>query len=83
MTAALPVLFLLLLLTVSGCTRIVYVQVPKPKINADLTAPTVIPPIPGQMRWQDSLELNINLMTSIGQCNIDKAAIRNMEELIK
>jgi len=35
------------------------------------------------MRWQDSLELNVNLITAIGQCNIDKAAIRHIEELRK
>ncbi|MCQ4105174.1 peptidase [Erwinia persicina] len=65
---------------ISGCTRTVYVQVPQPKLSPDLTAPTPIPAIPAQMRWQDSLELNVSLITAIGQCNIDKAAIRAFEE---
>ncbi|QEW34372.1 peptidase [Erwinia billingiae] len=77
---ALFVMFLLPLLTISGCTQTVYVPVPQPKISADLTAPTPIPPIPTPLLWQDSLVLNANLLTAIGQCNIDKAAIRKFEE---
>ena len=82
-TNALLVIFLLPLLMISGCTRTVYVQVPQPKLNPDLTAPTLIPAIPAHMRWQDSLELNVSLITAIGQCNIDKAAIRKIEEGLK
>ncbi|WP_419718554.1 Rz1-like lysis system protein LysC [Erwinia aphidicola] len=53
---------------------------PRPKLNPDLTAPTPIPPIPEKLRWQDSLELNVSLITAIGQCNIDKKAIREIVE---
>lgn len=40
-------------------------------------------PIPGMMApftWQASLELNAQLYTVLGQCNLDKAGIRSIEE---
>ncbi|PNY63154.1 rz1 lytic protein [Enterobacter cloacae] len=52
-------------------------------ISADLTADT---PIPGRVvpfTWQASLELNAQLYTALGQCNLDKAAIRKIEEVRK
>jgi hypothetical protein len=30
--------------------------------------------------WQASLELNAQLYTALGQCNLDKASIREIEE---
>jgi hypothetical protein len=30
--------------------------------------------------WQASLELNAQLYTALGQCNLDKAGIRSIEE---
>lgn len=80
---ALFVMFLLPLLLIFGCTRKVYGQVPQPKLNPDLTATTVIPPIPKPIRWQDSLELNVIFITASGQCNVEKAAIRGIEEFRK
>ncbi|MCX0499722.1 rz1 lytic protein [Erwinia billingiae] len=43
----------------------------------------LIPPIPTPLLWHDSLVLNANLLTAIGHCNIDKAAIRKFEECVK
>lgn len=40
-------------------------------------------PIPGMVvpfTWQASLELNTQLYTALGQCNLDKAGIRSIEE---
>ncbi|MDR0175425.1 rz1 lytic protein [Enterobacter sichuanensis] len=40
-------------------------------------------PIPGMsvpFTWQASLELNAQLYTALGQCNLDKASIRKIEE---
>ncbi|HIC8753511.1 TPA: Rz1-like lysis system protein LysC [Klebsiella pneumoniae] len=39
-------------------------------------------PIPGvevPFTWQASLELNAKLYSALGQCNLDKAAIRKIE----
>ncbi|EPS1423210.1 Rz1-like lysis system protein LysC, partial [Enterobacter hormaechei] len=45
-------------------------------ISADLTADTPIPGMVVPFTWQASLELNAQLYTALGQCNLDKAAIR-------
>lgn len=40
-------------------------------------------PIPGMevpFTWQASLELNAKLYSALGQCNLDKAGIRTIEE---
>ncbi|HBX6185067.1 TPA: rz1 lytic protein [Klebsiella pneumoniae] len=40
-------------------------------------------PIPGvevPFMWQASLELNAKLYYALGQCNLDKAGIRKIEE---
>lgn len=40
-------------------------------------------PIPGievPFTWQASLELNAKLYSALGQCNLDKAGIRKVEE---
>ncbi|WP_420777944.1 Rz1-like lysis system protein LysC [Kosakonia cowanii] len=49
-------------------------------ISADLTADTPIPGIAVPFTWQASLELNAQLYTALGQCNLDKAGIRRIEE---
>ncbi|WP_423064850.1 Rz1-like lysis system protein LysC [Enterobacter bugandensis] len=49
-------------------------------ISADLTADTPIPRMVVPFTWQASLELNAQLYTALGQCNLDKAGIRNIEE---
>ncbi|WP_139237267.1 Rz1-like lysis system protein LysC [Enterobacter hormaechei] len=48
-------------------------------ISADLTADTPIPGMAVPFTWQASLELNAQLYTALGQCNLDKAAIRKIE----
>ncbi|SCC65736.1 hypothetical protein GA0061070_106126 [Kosakonia oryziphila] len=76
-------LFLLPLLTACGNTRTVYVTAPVAPISADLTADTQIPGMVVPFTWQASLELNTQLYTALGQCNLDKAAIRKIEEARK
>ena len=49
-------------------------------ISADLTADTPIPGMEVPFTWQASLELNAKLYSALGQCNLDKAAIRKIEE---
>ena len=49
-------------------------------ISADLTADTPIPGMEVPFTWQASLELNANLYSALGQCNLDKAGIRKIEE---
>ncbi|WP_423778199.1 Rz1-like lysis system protein LysC [Enterobacter roggenkampii] len=49
-------------------------------ISADLTADTPIPRMVVPFTWQASLELNAQLYTALGQCNLDKAGIRSIEE---
>ncbi|WP_458363595.1 Rz1-like lysis system protein LysC [Klebsiella aerogenes] len=48
-------------------------------ISADLTADTPIPGMEVPFTWQASLELNAKLYSALGQCNLDKAAIRAIE----
>ncbi|EQC2606301.1 Rz1-like lysis system protein LysC [Enterobacter hormaechei] len=72
-------LFLLPLLTACGNTQTVYVPAPVVPISADLTADTPIPRMVVPFTWQASLELNAQLYTALGQCNMDKLAIRNIE----
>ncbi|WP_422651165.1 Rz1-like lysis system protein LysC [Enterobacter hormaechei] len=48
-------------------------------ISADLTADTPIPGMAVPFTWQASLELNAHLYTALGQCNLDKSAIRTIE----
>ncbi|EPV2363137.1 Rz1-like lysis system protein LysC [Klebsiella pneumoniae] len=73
-------LFLLPLLTACGNTRTVYVPAPVVPISADLTADTPIPGMEIPFTWQASLELNAKLYSALGQCNLDKAGIREIEE---
>ncbi|WP_444859509.1 Rz1-like lysis system protein LysC [Enterobacter sichuanensis] len=49
-------------------------------ISADLMADTPIPGMSVPFTWQASLELNAQLYTALGQCNLDKASIRKIEE---
>nr|WP_288501445.1 Rz1 lytic protein [uncultured Enterobacter sp.] len=72
-------LFLLPLLTACGNTKTVYVPAPVVPISADLTADTPIPGMAIPFTWQASLELNAQLYTALGQCNLDKAGIRKIE----
>ena len=80
MMIALIGLCLLQLLTGCANTRTVYVPVPVVPLPANLTAETQQPAIPEPLTYGASLDLNVSLLSALGQCNIDKAAIRNIEE---
>ena len=73
-------LFLPLLLSSCGTTRTEYVQAPPVPLPASLLVDCVIPEIPYQMSWGDSLTLNEQLLTVIEKCNQDKASLRNIEQ---
>ncbi|HHS9149620.1 TPA: Rz1-like lysis system protein LysC [Enterobacter roggenkampii] len=72
-------LFLLPLLTACGNTKTVYVPAPVVPLPANLTAETPQPAIPDPLTYGASLDLNVSLLSALGQCNIDKAAIRKIE----
>lgn len=80
MMIALPVIFLLAQL--SGCsnTKTVYVKVPVVPLPASLTAETPYPDIPDKMTWGESLDLNVSLLSALGQCNRDKTDIRQSDK---
>lgn len=78
-TPALASLFLGMALTLSGCTQIKYVQVPPAKIPSELTDDTIPSAMPDPFTFGASLVWNEQLLTSIGQCNLDKAGIRKIE----
>ncbi|WP_420255514.1 Rz1-like lysis system protein LysC [Enterobacter asburiae] len=71
-----------LLAQLSGCsdTRTVYVRVPAVPLPSSLTAETPQPSIPDEMSWGESLNLNVNLVSALGQCNRDKADIRKADK---
>lgn len=73
---------LCLLAQLSGCSnmRTVYVKVPVVPLPVNLTAETPYPAIPDPMSWGQSLDLNVNLLSALGQCNRDKADIREAEK---
>ncbi|WP_420899104.1 Rz1-like lysis system protein LysC [Leclercia adecarboxylata] len=79
MMTALIGLSLLQLLTGCGSSRTVYVPVPVVPLPANLTAETQQPAIPEPLTYGGSLDLNVSLLTALGQCNIDKASIRKIE----
>ncbi|HHD2871199.1 MULTISPECIES: Rz1 lytic protein [Klebsiella pneumoniae complex] len=72
---------LCLLAQLIGCsnTRTVYVKVPVVPLPANLTADTPQPEIPDSLTWGQSLDLNVSLLSALGQCNRDKADIRQAE----
>lgn len=80
MMIALVGLCLLQLLTGCGNTRTVYVPVPPVPLPTSLTAETPQPTIPDPLTYGASLDLNVNLLSALGQCNIDKASIRAIEQ---
>nr|WP_257839714.1 hypothetical protein [Salmonella enterica] len=73
---------LFLLAQLSGCnnSRTVYVKVPVVPLSSSLTADTPQPPIPNPMTWGASLDFNVSLLSALGQCNRDKADIRQAEK---
>ncbi|EGO8353038.1 peptidase [Escherichia coli] len=79
MMIVLPVLYLLPLLTGCGSTRTVYVSIPKTPLPVSLTSDTPVPFIPNPLTYGASLDLNVNLLSALNQCNQDKVAIRKIE----
>lgn len=73
---------LCLLVQLSGCsnTRTVYVKVPVVPLPSSLTTDTPQPAIPDNLTWGQSLDLNVSLLSALGQCNRDKADIRQSEK---
>ncbi|MDU2019956.1 MAG: peptidase [Leclercia adecarboxylata] len=80
MMIALIGLCLLQLLTGCGNSRTVYVKVPAVPLPANLTAETPQPAISSPLTYGASLDLNVSLLSALGQCNIDKSSIRKVEE---
>lgn len=60
-----------------GCssTEIQYIQVPVP---SEFTRPFVLPEIPNDFTFGQSVELNIELMGVLEQCNIHRLAVREL-----
>lgn len=80
MMIVLHVLCLLPLLTGCGSTRTVYVQVPAVPLPANLTAETPQPVIPDPLTYGGSLDLNVSLLSALGQCNRDKVDLREINQ---
>ncbi|WP_425028100.1 Rz1-like lysis system protein LysC [Pantoea ananatis] len=51
---------------------------PKVPLPADLTSPIDVPEPSQGMTFGDSVRLNAELYGALGQCNIDRAAIRRI-----
>jgi len=79
MMIALISLCQLQLLTGCGSTRTVYVPVQVVPLPTNLIAETPQPAIPDPLTYGASLNLNVSLLSALGQCNIDKASIRKIE----
>ncbi len=79
MMIALVSLCLLQLLTGCGNSQTVYVPVPVVPLPANLTTDTPQPAIPEPLTYGASLDLNVSLLSALGQCNIDKSSIRKIE----
>ncbi|WP_438333852.1 Rz1-like lysis system protein LysC [Edwardsiella tarda] len=81
MRAMIALVGLCLLSVLSGCgsTRTVYVPAPAVPLSAELTADTPVPAVPDPLTWGASLDLNVRLLSALGQCNADKAGIRRAE----
>lgn len=75
----LPLMLLVLSLTGCGSTKTEYVSAPHVPIPAILIADCPMPDIPDKMTWGDIAEYNIELMSVIKACNLDKQAIREIE----
>lgn len=82
--SVLLLLFPLMLLT--GCATqqkplVEYRTVKLPQLNlpAELTSQIDVPQPPASMTFGDSVSLNAELYGALGQCNIDRNAIRQIE----
>ncbi|MCE9797770.1 peptidase [Citrobacter portucalensis] len=80
MMTVLVALFLMQLLNGCANTRTVYVKVPVVTLPENLTSETTQPAIPDPLTYGASLDLNVSLLSALGQCNTDKASIRAIED---
>ncbi|KGT86268.1 hypothetical protein NG99_26260 [Erwinia typographi] len=55
------------------------VKQPAVSLPAALTSPIDVPPVPDTMTFGDSVQLNAELFGLLGQCNIDRYGIRQIE----
>ncbi|WP_180258543.1 Rz1-like lysis system protein LysC, partial [Enterobacter hormaechei] len=82
--SALLLLFLMPLL--SGCAQqqkppVEYRVIKQPVLNlpAELTSRIDVPDLPDNPSYGDSVSMNATLYGIVGQCNIDRAAIRKLQ----
>lgn len=83
-TSALLLLFPLALLTGCGTQQkplVEYRTISQPNLPlpAELTSPIEVPPVPDNMTFGQAVELSAELYGLLGQANIDRAAIRQIE----
>ncbi|HHR6019316.1 TPA: Rz1-like lysis system protein LysC [Providencia alcalifaciens] len=78
--SALILLCLAMLLVSCGSTKEVLIPVQSPPIPAQLTADCSQPDIPENFVWGDMPQLLVDAMNSIAKCNLDKKAIREIEQ---
>ncbi|WP_423811252.1 Rz1-like lysis system protein LysC [Providencia rettgeri] len=69
-----------MLLVSCGTTKEVLIPVQSPPIPAQLTADCPQPDIPENVDWGDMPQLLVDAMNSIAKCNLDKKAIREIEQ---
>ncbi|WP_446697443.1 Rz1-like lysis system protein LysC [Thorsellia kenyensis] len=67
-----------MLLIGCGSTRTEYVTLHQPT-DPSLLADINIPMIPKPLTFGASMDLNIELISKLGQCNVDKRALREIE----
>ena len=78
--SALILLFPMMLLVSCGSTKEVLIPVQSPPIPVQLTADCPQPDIPENVDWGDMPQLLVDAMKSIAKCNLDKKAIREIEQ---
>ncbi|WP_425020953.1 Rz1-like lysis system protein LysC [Providencia heimbachae] len=61
-------------------TKEIYVSAPVVPIPAHLLTECELPIIPDRLTWGDTTLLLIDSMSSIAKCNLDKKAIREIEQ---
>ncbi|EML0364500.1 peptidase [Providencia rettgeri] len=69
-----------MLLVSCGSTKEVLIPVQPVPIPAQLTADCPQPDIPENIDWGDMPQLLVDAMKSIAKCNLDKKAIREIEQ---
>ncbi|HHP7420646.1 TPA: Rz1-like lysis system protein LysC [Providencia rettgeri] len=78
--SALILLCPMMLLVSCGSTKEVLIPVQPVPIPAHLTADCAQPDIPENVDWGDFPRLLADAMNSIAKCNLDKKAIREIEQ---